>query len=223
MTLRRSLRLCGAAAAAALLLAGCGGDDEDAPTEPDQAIPAPEHEADDTVRLPLGLVSPQGHSVNAPIDEEGVVRIREDVGSVQQTEVYRTDTFGCEDTVSVIASVPMVTEDPARSAVEFLLQDQHYHHGDPAYLNPLAISEGLELDSVTVDDDVVTVDLTGEPTVRGACESWQIHSQLEATARAATGAEEAEILLDGEPFAHVLGIEVTEGPLTLQRVTDIIR
>ncbi|MDZ5077622.1 GerMN domain-containing protein [Nesterenkonia sp. HG001] len=223
MTIRRSHRLCGVAAAATLLLAACGGDEDDSPQDPEQAIPVPEHEADDSVRLPIGLVSPEGHSVNAPISEDGQVEIQEEAGSVQQTEVARTAPFGCDDTVSVIATVPMVTDDPAQAAVEFLLQDQHYHHGEPAFRNPLAISDDLEVETVAVDGDVVTVELSGQPAVRSTCESWQIYTQLDATARAATGVDRSEILLDGEPLTISLGIDVGEVPVTLQRVTEVLR
>lgn len=227
MSLRRSLRLCGVAAAAALVLAGCGGDEEgdeeDSSQNPEQAIPAPEHEADDSVRLPIGLVSPEGHSDDAPISDDGQVDISEAADSVQQAEVARTGRFGCGDTVSVIATVPVVTEEPALAAVEFLLADQHFDHGDPAFLNPLAVSDDLDVETVTVDDDVVTVELSGEPTVRSTCESWQIHSQLDATARAASGASRAEVLLDGEPLAAALGLDVQDDPVALQQISDVVR
>ncbi|GAB3186590.1 hypothetical protein [Nesterenkonia suensis] len=227
MHLRRSFRLSVVAAAATLLLAGCGDDgtenESDPTTDDEQALPAPQHEQDDSIRLPLGFISPEGHSGDAPINDEGQVTIREEVGTVQRTEIARTDAFGCNDTVSVVASVPTVTDDPTLAAVEFLVQDQHYYHGDPAFRNPLAISDDLDVDTVGIVDDVVTVELSGQPNVRSTCEAWQIHTQLDATARAASGASRAEILLDGEPLAASLGIDPGETSVPLQRISEIIR
>lgn len=234
MTSRRSARLLGVfACAATLLVAGCGPDSGDADgtqegaegtdETPENALPEPEHEGDDTVRIPLGMVSPEGHDQAAPIDEDGRVTVDEITGDVQQTEIARSAPFGCEDTVSVIRSVPVVTDDPTRTAMEFLVQDQYYYHGEPEFRNPLAVSEGLTVDEVSVDDDLVSVELTGEPTVRSACESWQVHTQLDITARAASGASTSELTLDGVPLAQVLGIEPEPTPVTLREVTEVER
>lgn len=221
---------------ALLLITACGPAEEEPQEQEDSEeavneIPQPELDSDDTLHLPVGMVSPAGHSEGAPIGEDGTIESTEAPGdpingqdeSEQQThttEVARTSTFGCEDTISVIETVPAATDDPVGAALDFLMKDPLYYHGEPAFINPLAVSETLEVSTVEEDGDTVTVDLTGEPISRSQCESWQILKQLETTARAASGASSAEILVDGEPLADLLGIqEADDQPLEIREIT----
>ena len=66
-------------------------------------------------------------------------------------------------------------------------------HGDPAFGNSLAISDGVSVASVEQTDGQVTVTLDGEPTARDTCETWRVAKQIETTARIATGADSAEV------------------------------
>nr|WP_022872138.1 GerMN domain-containing protein [Nesterenkonia alba] len=226
----------------ALLLTACElGDteqtdqqDDDTVTEEDEAdtaenpIPEPEYEDDDTVRLPIGLVSPAGHSEAAPIGEDGQLEGNQAPGAApgtgapqmrpHQTEIARSATFGCEDTISVVRTVPMVTEEPATSALEFLFADDSYEHGDPAFINALAVSSNLAVDNTELNGDTVTVELTGQPTVRSGCESWQLLKQIETTARLATGASRAEITVDGVSLAELLGLATEDTPLEIYEI-----
>lgn len=227
----------------AVLLAGCGPADPEPQQDsaPRNTIPQPQFEADDSVRLPLAMVSPEGQSQAAPLDgettpenwqsqEDGQATLQDEqapgippeetpqVAQAQEIEIARTATFGCEDTVSVVQSVPMVTEDPAAAAIQFLIDDQLYSHGSPAFSNPLAGSEELSVDSVDVEDDTVLVELSGEPETSGECESWQILTQIETTARVATGATYSEVSVDGQPLAEIFGLPVDQDPLQINEV-----
>ena len=214
----------------ALLLAGCGPSEPESQEqdEPSNSMPQPEIEADDSVRLPLAMVSPDGQAQAAPLDGEETPEDdqvsadpAEEAGEDQQTqeiEIARTDTFGCDDTVSVVRSVPMVTEDPAAAALEFLIDDTLSTHGLPSFFNALAATEELSVDSVEVQDDTVVVALSGEPVTTGECESWQILTQIETTARVATGASESEVTVDGVPLAEVLGLPADRDPLQIHQI-----
>lgn len=189
-------------------------------------IPEPEYASDDTVQLPIGMVSPAGHNQIAPIGEDG--SIIEDQGNTadqqtgpppHQTEIARTATFGCGDTISVIQTVPVVTDDPAEAALEHLLSVDSVTHGEPAFSNPLAISDGVSVASVELADGQVTVTLEGEPAARDACETWQVAKQIETTARIATGADSAEIRLEDSTLSEHWGLE-DDGPL---QITEIQR
>lgn len=233
----RPLRLTGAAAALTLILTGCGWGDDDQTEDdnPANTIPQPEFEDDDTVRLPVAMVTPDGHSEGAPlgddgtlegteapgapVDEEGNELFESDPEQTHQIEVARTDQFGCEDTASVIRTVPVVTDDPAKAALEYLINDPLYYHGDPAFINALAASEDLAVDSVETDGETVTVELSGDPAPRSGCESWQVLAQVETTARAASGAEVSEVLLNGSPLAEELDLPPAEEPLVIHEVT----
>lgn len=235
----RPLRLTVAAAALTLILTGCGWGDDDQTEEdgPANTIPQPEFEDDDTVRLPVAMVTPGGQSEGAPlgedgtlegteapgapVDEEGNELFEADPDQTHQIEVARTDQFGfdCQDTVSVIRTVPVVTDDPAKAALDYLISDPLFYHGDPAFINALAVSETLTVESVETDGDTVSVELSGDPAPRSECESWQILAQVETTARVATGAEVSEVLLNGAPLAEELNLPPMEAPLEIHEVT----
>ncbi len=233
----RPARQAGAAAVLSLLLTGCtwgdGGQEE--AEGPENTIPQPEYEGDDTIRLPIGMISPDGHSEGAPIGEDGTLEGTEAPGApvdedgnqlfesdpqqTHQTEIARTEVFGCQDTVSVIQTVPMVTDDPAHTALEYLLNDPLYYHGEPAFVNALSASEELSVETVETEDGTVTVELSGEPVSRSDCEAWQILTQIETTARVATGADHSEVLLNGTPLAQELGLAQPEVPLEIYEIT----
>lgn len=189
-----------------------GGEQTEAPVAdevPENPMPEPEFGDDDTVALPIGLVSPPGY-------DWGIYDL-DDPDSPEQphrSQVARTEAFGCENHISIMATVPVVTDNPAETALDYLLTDSAGNHGDPAFFNALATS-GLEVESVETDDDGVTVHLSGIPTSSGYCQSWQIVKQIETTARAATGATSAEVLLEGQSLAAQLGLEDGDAPLTI--------
>lgn len=225
-----------AALGAALLASACspeGSQNDEADSEGSQneqaeqnPIPQPEYDSDDSVRLPIGLVSPPGHNEIAPLGEDG--RISEVQGqeafgqsgpSPHQTEIARTDAFGCGDTISVIQTVPMVTDDPGHAALDYLLSLESTTHGDPAFGNPMAVSEDLTVESVELDGDQVTVMLEGEPAARDSCETWRVAKQIETTARMATGADAVEIQLEDTTLAEYWGFG-DDSPL---QITEIQR
>ncbi|NDK32655.1 hypothetical protein FH975_12885 [Nesterenkonia sp. Hz 6-5] len=203
-------------------LSACNGDsgggegadgqdtDQDAAEEevPDNPLPEPEFDDDETVALPLGLVSPPGYDWEIYDSSDEF-----EPDQPHSHQVARTEMFGCQDYISVMQSVPMVTENPTESALEYLLSMDTSQHGSPAFLNPLATS-GLEVTDVEHADDTVTVSLTGAPGSTDVCQSWQMLKQIETTARAATGAQEAVILLDDVPLASQLGLDDT-APLAI--------
>lgn len=215
-----------------LVLASCGSDsDAEGQSEEDSGggIPQPEYDDDETTRLPLAFVSPHGSEEGAPSGENGNMENPDAPGAQEEdeteadddepleavhvSEMARSADFGCGDTVSVVRSEPLVTDEPARDAVDFLLDDERYYHGDPAFINALAASEQqLSIESIEVEEDSAVVELSGEPITRSDCESWQIIVQLQVTARAATGADSAEILLDGSPLAEELGLPADDVP-----------
>ena len=208
--LRTATALC--AAVAVMGTSACGDQaseqDDELPQAEDQEaedstnpILEPDYDDDETVALPIGLVSPAGY--------DWEIYDPEDESSPEQPhgrQVARTETFGCQDYISVVQTVPIVTEDPGEAALEYLTSLDRTQHGSPEFLNPLA-SSGLGVTEVDHDGDTVTINLTGTVASNSVCQSWQILKQIETTARAATGAQSAEILLEGSPLAAQLGLE----------------
>lgn len=234
----RARRAAGAAALCAALLTSACSPDSSAPQEDagqdgqeqqnQDPIPEPEFDDDETVALPIGLISPAGHNEIAPIGEDGrIVEPQSGPGypgqqnapRPHQTEVARSDSFGCGNTVSVVQTVPTVTDDPARSALEYLLSLDSSGLGRPAFGNPLGLSSEVQVESVEVSGETVTVALSDVPVARDSCEAWRVTKQIEATARAATGTTAAEVMVGDTPLAAHWGL-ADETPL---RLTEIRR
>lgn len=206
-------RLVAAGISLALIATACGSptpQDED----PDQnqgaetqqgaenPLRQPEFESDDLIRMPVALVA------SAP---------PEDGTAVSDAEIARTEPFGCGSVLSIVETVPLRTEDPAVSALEYLLSLQSSTHVRAGYSNPLAGSAELSVESVELHGGQVTVALGGVPVSPGYCESWQILKQIETTARAATGAASAEVLVGDVPLAQTWGLE-DSAPLTITEI-----
>ena len=191
--MRRISALVTALAASTLLFAGCGpssgsgGTDDD--TEPDQAVSPTQDPDDDFQSLRVNMVAQSGTAF--PDGVEG-------------------PTIGCSDTLVTIGTVPIEAESPedhVTAAIEFLLDDSQYYHGDPAVTNSLTLSETLELANVELDRDAVHIELTGEPVVQSQCEAYRIQAQLYGTAASTAGVEEVTISVGGTELNEVLNVE----------------
>lgn len=179
--------------------------------DPGNPLLEPEFDDDETVALPIGLISPPGYDWEIYDSEQA-----DGPEQPHGRQVARTEAFGCDDYISIVQTVPMVTEEPGESALEYLISLERTQYGSPAFLNPLA-SSGLTVTDVDQEGETVTVSLTGTVVSSSVCQSWQILKQVETTARAATGAQQAEVLLDGSPLAAQLGLEDV-GQLTIHRL-----
>lgn len=192
----RKLPALAAAAASAFLLAGCGiFPDNGQSSGPDNAgqdeeLEQPTTDPDDDFQaLHVNMVAQSGTYL--PDDIDGM-------------------TFGCSDTLVTVGTVPVQAEtmdEHVSNAMEFLLNDSQYYHGEPSVTNSLTLSETLELDAVEVERDTVTVELNGEVVAQGECEAYRIQAQMYGTAALTSGIEEVNITVDGTELDEVLGLE----------------
>lgn len=193
----RKLPALAALTASALLLAGCGslgnsdqtGDNGDGQGPVESPTPDPQ---DDFQSLQVNMVAPSGTYFPDGID--GM-------------------TFGCSDTLVTVDTVPVYAENPEEyvsDALEFLLNDSQYYHGDPAVTNSLTLSETLELSSVEVGRDSVDIAFSGDVVVQSECEAYRIQAQLYGTAASTAGVENVNISVDGTELNQVLGLEPFE-------------
>ena len=190
-----------ALAASAILLAGCGifpdnsqssaTDDTEQQGQVDAPAPDPQ---DDFQALQVNMVAPSG--THFPDGVDGM-------------------TFGCSDTLVTVDTVPIEAETPEEhvaDAIQFLLDDSQYYHGDPAVTNSLTLSETLELSSVEVGRDSVDIELTGDVVARSECEAYRIQAQMYGTAASTAGVEEVNITVNGTDLNEVLGLEPFDTP-----------
>lgn len=186
-------------------------------------MPEPQYDDDETVELPIGLVSPAGLSLSSPIGPDGTITTDNDAlqytgqAPPHGTEIARSASFGCEDTISVVRTVPLVSDDPGEAALEYLLSLDNVDHGNPRFSNPLALSSTLSVDQVQVNGSVAEVELSGEPVLRDSCDMWRVAMQIEVTVRAATGASSAQIMLNGMSIQEYWGLE-EQGPLEITEI-----
>ncbi|QCU77088.1 hypothetical protein E7744_01765 [Citricoccus sp. SGAir0253] len=187
-TARRAALALGGAAAA-VVLAGCSLLPGNGTSQDQGDDPLPRTSAEGFVELPLYFVALNG---DFPPGTTG-----RDVA--------------CGDLLVRVTTVPVRTEDPVASAIDFLLDDEQYEHGDPAVTNSLDPSEdGLRFVSSRVEGDRVTLELTGDVVSRSQCESYRLRAQLNRTAAAAAGVPDAEVLVDGVRIEDLLGLSPLE-------------
>ncbi|MGO1181429.1 MAG: GerMN domain-containing protein [Micrococcaceae bacterium] len=191
---RRTGRAVSVAAGCTLLLAlaGCA-EDPSAPADPEATSAADELDLapddDGFAPLPLYFVALSG----------------------QYPSGVTGSQIGCSDLLVQVNTVPLEAEEPVDAALDFLLQDKQYRHGDPALTNSVLLSaDSLTVQDYEVQGDTVEVNLSGSVVTRSACESYRIRAQLHATAAAAAGVENAQILVDGEDLDARLGLEPFE-------------
>jgi hypothetical protein len=115
---------------------------------------------------------------------------------------------GCGDTLiedTAPATSAGAVGEPSRveAGIQALLDQTQNQVGGSGLVNALYQSE-LEVQDVSIDGDVVTVELAGTPVSAGTCDDPRIMSQLEYTAVANAGAYTAEILVNGRPIAEVM-------------------
>lgn len=178
----------------AVLLAGCTQNDGPAPngngTEAGSPSPTPTAsvavEDDGFTTLPLYLVGSQAYTYANPDDG-------------------RT-TLTCGEAMVLINTVPVQTEEPVATAIEFLLASEQYYHGQPELMDPLKNAGDVKVDSVTTTADSVTVELSGTFNNPGWCQAAQMVAQLELTAGAAAGGKKATVNINGTSVREALGV-----------------
>jgi hypothetical protein len=80
-----------------------------------------------------------------------------------------------------------------------LLSYNDYNYGESGFINALYNNDAT-VESVTVEDGVATVELSGAIPSGGVCDDPRIVGQLEETVKAFEGVDEAVILLTGGPI-----------------------
>ena len=107
-----------------------------------------------------------------------------------------------ESTVKTQDSGEVGSTDRVEAGIEALLRDREYEHSN-GLVNALYQSD-LKLEDVSLNDDTVTVELSGQPMSSGSCDDPRIIAQLEYTAATNAGAYTAEVLVDGTPIQEFM-------------------
>ena len=112
------------------------------------------------------------------------------------------DEIGCGDSIVPVERTIAKVDEPLESAINQLLLVTNRDPSSGLY-NALHLSE-LELESVVVEDNVATVNLTGDFQLGGVCDSPRIEEQLRRTATQFPNISNSEILINGESLEDLI-------------------
>lgn len=127
----------------------------------------------------------------------------------RQVAIYMTETgqgtLGCGDALIPIQRNVLPTLPPLTAAIAELLsiRDQTVPYQGRNLYNSLHRSD-LRIDSISVDDGLAIIRLSGEYRSGGVCDDPRSLAQIEYTAYQFDNILRVEVFLNGEPFESVL-------------------
>lgn len=178
-----------AAGALSLLLAACG----------------PAAGGESTAEPTVGAVTPPAQTALPATSEPG----GETVDQVQiflvalEDDGTSGDMIGCNDSIIGVVRPITPTDQPIEAALNELLSMKDAFFGESGLYNALSQSS-LTVDSVTVEDMLASVHLSGELLLGGVCDNPRVQAQLEYTVLQFPGVEAVEIFINGEPIQSLL-------------------
>ncbi|MEO8691383.1 MAG: GerMN domain-containing protein [Candidatus Saccharimonas sp.] len=115
--------------------------------------------------------------------------------------------IGCNDSLVEVDSKSGATSNSTMGALEALLSNHDEYYGQSGLYNALhlswltVVSAGLSGDGKTM-----VVDITGSLSLGGDCDGQRVMSQIEQTARSASGAENIKITINGKPINEAINL-----------------
>ena len=113
------------------------------------------------------------------------------------------EQFGCDDSlVGITREIPS-SSDPIQGALEALLAIPGPDFGESG-LSTALHDWNVTVDSVTVENGLATVEMSGEISIAGVCEVPRIQYQLERTVLQFPEVDDVEIYINGELLDDIL-------------------
>lgn len=113
------------------------------------------------------------------------------------------EQVGCEDSLVMVTEPYQGSTGQLRASLDALLTNHQKYLGQSGLYNALSLST-LHYAHGSIDDNTVTVWLTGTALSAGACDDPRIIAQLAHTATVAAGVSSAQILVNNIDIAQVL-------------------
>jgi spore germination protein GerM len=114
--------------------------------------------------------------------------------------------IGCNDSAVPTQTAAVAFTDKVEASMKALLATPSRDIGQSGLINVLYQSHLAYVDS-RVEGATVTVDLSGTFQLGGTCDIPRAKAQLEYTAMAATGAQQAAVYVDGRTLDDVLSLK----------------
>jgi LysM repeat protein len=110
---------------------------------------------------------------------------------------------GCGDTIVMVTrNVPSTTA-PLNAAVEQLLSIHTQFYGQSGLYDPL-YKANLAVQSVTINNGLATIKLTGTLNLGGVCDDPRVAAQFDALGRQFSTVQQVQVFINGTPLENLL-------------------
>lgn len=107
------------------------------------------------------------------------------------------EVIGCDDSVVSVLAPGSGTENTPEFALQLLLDEKDEYYGQSGLYNALHQSD-LDIEDVSVEGGVATVNLTGDVVLSGTCDTPRVSAQIRNTLLQFDSIDEVVVYLDGE-------------------------
>ena len=114
-------------------------------------------------------------------------------------------TVGCGDRVVLVERAVGRTAAPLRAALDALLAERQRRVTSDQLYNALAAAD-LRVERVAIENGVATIDLSGQLSLGGVCDSPRVEAQLQETALQFPTVTTVSITLNGAPLHDALSL-----------------
>ncbi len=115
------------------------------------------------------------------------------------------EKIGCNDSL-VAVSKDISGEDSIQAALNELLSYNQQYYGQSGLYNSLYQSD-LKIESITIEDKVASVHLTGTVQVGGVCDNPRFEQQIMKTILQFPSIENVDIYINNKPLQEVLSLQ----------------
>lgn len=112
-------------------------------------------------------------------------------------------SVGCGDSVVLVERTVASTNAPLKAAVQDLLAQKSQYYGQSGLYNALYQSN-LSVQTVSLQNGIATIKLTGTLQLGGVCDSPRVQAQLEQTALQFSSVTRADVFINGKPLKDAL-------------------
>jgi LysM repeat protein len=111
---------------------------------------------------------------------------------------------GCGDTVVMVTRNVSATVAPLTAAVQQLLSIHDRFYGQSGLYDPL-YTANLAVQSVTINNGLATIKLTGKLSLGGECDDPRVAAQFDALGHQFSSVQKVQVFINGTPLENLLG------------------
>jgi len=112
--------------------------------------------------------------------------------------------LGCGDTVVMVTRNVSATIAPLTAAVQQLLSIHDRFYGQSGLYDPL-YNTNLAVQSVTINNGLATIKLTGKLSLGGECDDPRVAAQFDALGHQFSSVQKVQVFINGTPLENLLG------------------